>query len=132
MVEDEDSLSLTWTFFADDVAEEAGDSGAGAFIAAWRMDNPDDALVYDQIFDRYVVKLNDAFYEEKRRAAERLKQDLLTFLVDGGRGLGADAQARAEQALLALETDFGYCRPCAVEVVGFALKQEQLRSTEEE
>jgi hypothetical protein len=36
--EDEDSLNLTWTFFADDLAEETGDTGDGTFLAVWRMD----------------------------------------------------------------------------------------------
>ncbi len=35
--EDEDSLNLTWTFFADDVPEEAGDTGTGEFLAVWQM-----------------------------------------------------------------------------------------------
>lgn len=93
-------------------------------IAAWRMDNPEGALVYDVIFAEYVSKLNDAFYEEKRKVADRVKHDLLTFLVDGGRGLDDDATSRAESTLEALERDFGYCRDCAVEVVGYVLKQE--------
>ncbi|GEM_PF-2450476 len=35
--EDEDSLNLTWTFFADDTPEEGGDTGTGEFLAVWQM-----------------------------------------------------------------------------------------------
>ena len=99
-------------------------------IAAWRMENTEGALVYDTIFADYVGKLNDAFYEEKKSVAERIERDLLTYLVDGGRGLDDDAKARATSTLEALERDFGYSRSCAVEVVGFALKQHHKESSE--
>ena len=99
-------------------------------IGAWRMDNPDADLVYDTIFGEYVSKLNDAFYDEKRKAADKVKRDMLTFIVDGGRGLDEEARGHAESTLDALERDFGYCRNCAVEVVGFALKQEQKEAAE--
>ncbi len=97
-------------------------------IAAWRMENPEGDLVYERIFAKYVDALNEAFYNEKREVAERIQHHLLTFLVDGGRGLDADAKAQAESTLKALERDFGYCRTCAVEVVGFALKRKQKES----
>ncbi len=109
--------------------EEEGDKAdfrAGVMhrIAAWRMDHPDAEMDFAHIFRDYLGKLNDAFYAEKRKQADRVKKDLLTFLVDGPERLEEDARARAEATLQALEVDFGYCHECAIEVVGFALKQQ--------
>jgi hypothetical protein len=35
--EDEDSLNLTWTFFADDIAEATGDTSTGEVLATWQL-----------------------------------------------------------------------------------------------
>ena len=40
--EDEDTLNLTWSFFADDRVEEAGSTGDGTFLAVWRMEWTDE------------------------------------------------------------------------------------------
>ncbi|MCA9540832.1 MAG: serine protein kinase PrkA [Myxococcales bacterium] len=92
-------------------------------IGAWRMDHPDDALDYGEIFRDHIARLNEHVYHEKRKQAGRLKRDLLRLLVDEeGSGLDAEARARAEQILTALTTDFGYARPCAVEVIAYLLR----------
>ena len=49
-------------------------------VAAWRMDNPDAELDYSVIFGDILQGLNDAFYDEKRQFADRLKANLLTYL----------------------------------------------------
>lgn len=106
-------------------AKKAEDFRAGVMhrIAAWRMDHPDDPLDFDVIFADRIARLNEAFYDEKRRAAERIKRELLTFMVDGADRLEPEAAQNAEQTLGRLEADFGYCRSCAIEVIGYLLKQ---------
>jgi serine protein kinase len=91
-------------------------------IAAWRMDHPEETLDFDRIFADHIERINDAFYDEKRKVADQVKRDLLTFVIEGGERLDDEARARAEATLSALEHDFGYCRPCAVEVVSYLLK----------
>ncbi len=91
-------------------------------IGAWRMDNPDLPLDLSEIFRDRISRLNDAFHDEQRAAADRIKRSLLALLVDADVRLEADAQARADATLVALERDFGYGRACAVEVIGHLLK----------
>lgn len=104
--------------------KEADDARAGVLhrIAAWRMDNPDDPLDYQIIFSNQISKITDAFYEEKREVADRIKRNLLRFMVEEDHRLNEDEIAQVEQTLRSLEEDYGYARPCAIDVVGFLLK----------
>lgn len=104
--------------------KSAADVRAGIMhrIAAWRMDHPDESLDYDRIFADHMARIDDAFYEEKRKVSDKVKRDLLTFVIEGGERLDDEARTQAEGTLAALERDFGYCRPCAVEVVSYLLK----------
>ncbi len=92
-------------------------------IAAWRMEHPDDALDYGRIFEAHINRLNESFYEEKRKQSTRIRRDLLSHLVDDGTRLEPEALARVKQTVHALERDFGYDRSCAVEVIGFLFRQ---------
>ncbi len=109
---------------------ERDDYRAGVMhrIAAWRMDNPDAELSLPTIFQDRISRLNDAFYDEKRKQSERIERDLLTLLVHGEERLEPDAKGRAEATLANLERDFGYSRLCAVEVVGHLLKARSAKS----
>jgi predicted Ser/Thr protein kinase len=96
-------------------------------IGAWRMDHPDGALDFGEIFSDRLTRLNDSFYAEKTRQAAQIKKELLTLLVEGGERLDAEALARAEKTLAALTERFGYDRTSAVEVVGFVLKERPIK-----
>ena len=54
-------------------------------IAAWRMDNPEDELDYNLIFADIIGGLNDAFYDEKRKTANKIKTNLLAHLTERSR-----------------------------------------------
>lgn len=92
-------------------------------IAAWRMEHPDDALDFGAIFKSHIDRLNESFYDEKRRQSARIRRDLLAYLVEDGVRLEAEAHARVQRTVAALEADFGYDRACAVEVIGFLFRQ---------
>lgn len=106
-------------------AESAEDFRAGIMhrIAAWRMDNPEVPLSFEAIFADRLARLNDSFYEEKRRFADQIKHELLAMLVEGGEHLDDEARQRAERTLTALERDFGYDRISAIEIIGSLLKE---------
>lgn len=106
-------------------ADSAEDFRAGVLhrIGAWRMDNPDGTLNLASIFAGRIGRLNDSFYEEKRRVADQIKREVLAMLVEGGEHLDDEARARAQRTLETLEADFGYDRVCAVEVIGYLLKE---------
>lgn len=92
-------------------------------IAAWRMEHPEGALDYGVIFREHINRLNESFYEEKRKQSTRIRRDLLSYLVDDGAQLEAEVLTRVEKTVAALEQDFGYDRACAVEVIGFLFRQ---------
>ncbi|MEZ4466767.1 MAG: hypothetical protein R3F43_20550 [bacterium] len=92
-------------------------------IAAWRMENPDAPLDFGEIFADRISRLNDSFYEEKRRQADLVKRDILVVLLDGGDRLEADARQRAQDTLRRLETEFGHDRASITEAVSFLLKE---------
>lgn len=91
-------------------------------IGAWRMDNPTAVLDLSEIFQEQHARLTDSFYQEKRQAADRVKHNLMAYMVDGGTNLQPDDRAQVEQTLAQLETKFGYTHDCAAEVLGFLLK----------
>lgn len=96
--------------------------GAVRRIAGWRMDHPEGDLNYADIFREHIARLNDSFYDEKRKHADRIKRDLMTHLTTDT-PLSDDARARVESTLAALRADFGYHPACAIEVVGYLLRQ---------
>jgi predicted Ser/Thr protein kinase len=97
-------------------------------IAAWRMDHPETPLDLALIFVEQHQRLTDSFYEEKREVADRVKRNLLVYLVDDPQRLTDEDRLQVEQTLAALERDFGYVRACAVDVIGYLLKMRN-RST---
>ncbi|MFN3197975.1 MAG: serine protein kinase PrkA [Bradymonadia bacterium] len=116
------------------VKGNADDARAGVLhrIAAWRMDNPDAPLDYQIIFSNEIGKITDAFYAEKREVADRIKRNLLKYLVEESHGLNADEVAQVEHTLKSLEEDYGYARPCAIDVVGFVLKHGLVNQTRDQ
>lgn len=95
-------------------------------IAAWSMDNRDESLVYEEIFIDIVSGLNEAFYNEKRKIADRIKRNLVALLTAEDPRLEATERAQAEDTLTRLEKDFGYPTECALEVVAFLLRHRPL------
>jgi predicted Ser/Thr protein kinase len=104
--------------------KDAEDFRAGVMhrIAAWRMENPDAPLDLTQIFADRIQRLNEGFYLEKKGLADQIKNDLLTLLVAHESQLSDENRARAEATFERLESQFGYNRATAMEVVGALLK----------
>lgn len=109
---------------------DAEDARAGVMhrIAAWRMDHPDRPLDFEEIFAEQLAKLRDSYYEEKRQVAERLKRGLLAYLVEESPRLDDDERKAVEKTFHRLEQDFGYCRECAIDVVGYLLRHHSRRT----
>ena len=91
-------------------------------VAAWRMENPEDDLVHEDLFVDITTALNDAFYQEKSELADRIKQTLLEYLSDEEPKLDASEKERADEILTRFEQEFGYQRPCALEVINVLMR----------
>jgi predicted Ser/Thr protein kinase len=109
--------------------EQADDARAGAMhrIAAWRMDHPKLALDFDEIFAEQMTRLRDSYYEEKRQLADRMKRNLLAYLVEDQPKLDAEEREAVERTFQRLESRFGYDRECAIDVIGSILRQQRRR-----
>ncbi len=91
-------------------------------IAAWRMDHPEDELDYETLFADFVDRLNESFYAEKQQTAQRMKQNLLSLLVDEEAKLSDDDREHAEVVLKRFEGELNYPRACAIEVIASLLR----------
>ncbi|MGB0646977.1 MAG: serine protein kinase PrkA [Bradymonadia bacterium] len=100
-------------------------------IAAWSMDNRDETLKYEEIFADLVSGLNDAFYNEKRKTADRVKRNLVALLTSEDPRLDAQEKAQAEETLANLEKEFGYPEACALQVVAFLLRHRPVDEPED-
>ena len=91
-------------------------------VAAWRMDYPEDTLNHEELFADITHALNEAFYEEKKDAANRIKRMLLDFLSVEDPKLSAEEKAQAVSILERFESNFGYTSGCALEVISVLLR----------
>lgn len=101
-------------------------------IGAWRMDNPDGDLDYGEIFRRELSQLREAFYLEKRQASDRIKRNLLVYMLEDDPALAPADIEQVEATLESLERDFGYCRDCAIDVIGYLLRAPRTASVAED
>ena len=106
-------------------ARDADDARAGVMhrIAAWRMENPEGELDFAIIFADHIDRLRDAFYEEKRSVSDHIKRTMLRYLVEPDAEIDSDDLQQVRRTLGSLESDFGYGRECAIDVVGHLLKR---------
>lgn len=91
-------------------------------VAAFRIDNPDDPVELSRIFPRYIERLRSDYYARKRRALQRLQQDLLAWM-DEPSAMEPAAAAAAEQTMDALCERHGYHPATAREAVGVLVAQ---------
>lgn len=82
-------------------------------VAAWAIDHPGEAVPYASLFPQQMQKLKEEFYGERRRQVVAITRELVVWVADGGEGLDAEAQARAESTLGVMVARFGYCPRCA-------------------
>ena len=86
------------------------------------MDNPEADLEYGRIFADIIQGLNDSFYEEKKRTADRIKVNILAYVTEQEPNLDESEIEQAEEVLSRFDEKFGYPRSCAVEVISCLLR----------
>lgn len=92
-------------------------SGLIAKIGAWSLDHKGEKPVLFDIFADLVKKLRDAYFEKHKKAIAGGVGELVALLTADGVGLSTEGRARAEAALVTLETRFGYQRDSARDLV---------------
>ncbi|MEM7137295.1 MAG: serine protein kinase PrkA [Myxococcota bacterium] len=86
-------------------------------VAAWAIDHPDAEVDYESLFPRYIEKLRQAYYHERRDQIGDIGRAIVALLEEDD-SLEAEAREGAQQALNALINLFGYERSSAKVAVG--------------
>jgi predicted Ser/Thr protein kinase len=94
-----------------------------SLIAAYAIDHPGTKVDYVGLFPRYLQKLKEAFFAERRKQVVALARHLVVLIADEGGGLDAEQRAHAEATLVALKDRFGYCDSCARDAAAALLKE---------
>ncbi len=100
-------------------------------IAAFRIDNPDDAVDLERIFPTYFERMREQYYESKRLALQRIKQNLLAFADGQADALDAEQREQVESTLETLETRFGYTVETAKEAIAVLLRERYAEGEDE-
>ena len=92
-------------------------------VGAHKLDHPDDALDYPQIFPDMFRRLRDHFFEERKRTLRKNAERVLRYLGDERSQLLAKDVAQVEAALEAMKTRYGYCLECAKDALVLLLSK---------
>lgn len=94
-----------------------------SIIAAYAIDHPGAKVDYAVLFPRYLQKLKEAFFADRRKQIVAIARDLVVLIAEEGSGLGAEQRARAAETLTNLKARYGYCDACARDAVAALLKE---------
>ena len=105
--------------------EDAGEFRRGAIsqIGAHKLDNPDVAMDYPRIFPDLFRRLQDHFFEERKRVLRKNTENVLRYLSEERATLSSKEQTQVESTLKAMAEKHGYCEYCAKDSVLFLMKK---------
>lgn len=94
-----------------------------SIVAAYAIDHPGEKIDYLVLFPRYLQRLKEAFFAERRRQIVAITRDLVVLISDEGTGLSDERRARASETLSRLKERYGYCDACACDAATALLKE---------
>ncbi|MBN2359617.1 MAG: serine protein kinase PrkA [Deltaproteobacteria bacterium] len=92
-------------------------------IGAYSLDHPGEAPPYGEIFPGYLRKLQDDFFNQRRKQVQRAKENLLRVIHGETAGLDAKSLQRLQGTLETMRQRFGYCEHCTADMVSFLMKK---------
>ena len=92
-------------------------------IGAYSLDHPGEAPPYSEIFPNHLGKLQDDFFNKRRKQVQRAKEDLLKLIHGETAGLDAREQKRLQGMLETMRQRFGYCEHCANDMIAFLMRK---------
>jgi predicted Ser/Thr protein kinase len=92
-------------------------------IGAFRVDNPNAALVFEDLFSDLLGTLKEQFYKDRRKQVKRLGDRLLAYLAGDTAGLAAAELAQVEATLRAMYERKGYNAVTARAVVPLLMRE---------
>jgi serine protein kinase len=95
-----------------------------SMVAAYSIDHPGEPLDPQLIFPRYVERVKEAYFTERRGLIAIMLRDMLNLLQEGPSQavLEEDRRLAAQSALDRVIANYGYCRNCARACLGELLK----------
>jgi predicted Ser/Thr protein kinase len=95
-----------------------------SMVAAYSIDHPGEPLDPQHIFPRYVERVKEAYFTERRGLIATMLRDMLNLLSEGTQQavLEEDRRRAAQGALDRFIGEYGYCRNCARACLGELLK----------
>jgi serine protein kinase len=91
-------------------------------IAAFRLENPERPLVYEDLFEGIFGALRRKVFEEQKAKLARLAEDALAVKASVAEGTPSERKDAARKLLERLSRDFRYCDTCAGEILSYFLR----------
>lgn len=91
-------------------------------IGAHKLEHPDDAMDYELLFGTYMKRLNEDFYNQRRKAVQRLEQSFLKTLDGDDKGIDAKEREQVEAFRKTLYAR-GYNDSSARSAIAFMMKR---------
>lgn len=93
-----------------------------SMVAAYSIDHPGEPLDPQLIFPRYVERVKEAYFTERRGLIATMLRDMLNLLSESPAVLDEERKRAAQAALDRVIANYGYCRSCARTSLGELLK----------
>ncbi|MBK8169090.1 MAG: serine protein kinase PrkA [Sandaracinaceae bacterium] len=90
-------------------------------VAGQAIDHPGDKVDYAQLFPRYLQRVKESYFAERRGQVSSIAEDVL-LLLRGDKTLDGDRLLAATKSIAMLKTRFGYCEHCASDAISELLK----------
>jgi len=95
-------------------------------VAAYAIDHPGERMDPEKIFPRYLERVKEAYFTERRSFVAAMLRDMLVLLSDEtestSQQLEPDRKRDAQAAVERLISAAGYCKLCARESLGELLR----------
>jgi predicted Ser/Thr protein kinase len=106
------------------VEKKLGSDGAESFrnellsgVASWAIDHPDQDVDYETLFPRYIEKLRQAYFDDRRGQVGEIGQAIVALMEEDD-ALEDEQREAAQEALQVLVGVYGYERSSAKVAVG--------------
>jgi serine protein kinase len=96
-------------------------------VAAYSIDHPGERMDPAEIFPRYLERVKESYFTERRSFVAAVIRDMLVLLSEGTQQhneqvLDGDRRRDAQAAVDRLLAGYGYCKLCARESLGELLR----------
>lgn len=90
-------------------------------VAGHAIDHPGEKVDYGRLFPRYLQRVKESYFAERRAQIAAIASDALMLLRAEGT-LPAERRAPAERTVAAFKHRFGYCEQCAADAISELLR----------